>query len=55
LAEDAPCVFLPLTAQLKQMTLSLMGDRKRELDHSAIATFLEELSHAAIKRPSEEL
>jgi len=45
-------MFLPLTALVQQMMLSLMGDGKEELDHSAIATFVEELSHVEIKRPS---
>ena len=48
---EANKVYLPLTAQVQQMILSLMGDGKGELDHSAIATFAEELSHVEIKRP----
>ena len=47
-------VFLPITSLVQQMLLSLMGEGKGELDHSAIATFIEKLSHAEIKRPSEE-
>jgi hypothetical protein len=31
--------------------LSLMGDGNGELDHSAIATFVEKLSQVEIKRP----
>jgi 2-hydroxy-3-oxopropionate reductase len=49
---EANRMFLPLTALVQQMMLSLMGDGKGELDHSAIATFVEELSHVEIKRPS---
>ena len=45
-------MFLPLTALVQQMILSLMGDGKGDLDHSAIATFVEELSHVEVKRPS---
>jgi 2-hydroxy-3-oxopropionate reductase len=45
-------VFLPLTALVQQMLLSLMGDGKGELDHSAIATFIEQLSRVEVKRPS---
>jgi 2-hydroxy-3-oxopropionate reductase len=48
---EANKVYLPLTAQVQQMILSLMGDGKGELDHSAIATFAEEQSHVEIKRP----
>jgi len=50
-AAEANKVFLPLTALVQQSLLSLMGDGKGELDHSAIATFTEELSHVEIKRP----
>jgi 2-hydroxy-3-oxopropionate reductase len=49
---EANRMFLPLTALVQQMMLSLMGDGKGELDHSAIATFVEELSHVEVKRPS---
>jgi 2-hydroxy-3-oxopropionate reductase len=44
LAGEANHVFLPLTAMVQQMLLSLMGNGKGELDHSAIATFVEGLS-----------
>jgi 2-hydroxy-3-oxopropionate reductase len=53
-AAEANKVFLPLTAQVQQTLLSLIGDGKGELDHSAIATFTEELSHVEIKRPAEK-
>jgi 2-hydroxy-3-oxopropionate reductase len=52
LAAEANKVFLPLTALVQQMLQSLMGDGKGELDHSAIATFVEGLSHVEIKRPA---
>jgi 2-hydroxy-3-oxopropionate reductase len=48
---EANNVYLPLTAQVQQMLLSLMGDGNGELDHSAIATFVEKLSQVEIKRP----
>jgi 2-hydroxy-3-oxopropionate reductase len=48
---EANNVYLPLTAQVQQMLLSLMGDGKGELDHSAIATFVEKPSHVEVKRP----
>ena len=47
-------VFLPLTALVQQMLLSLMGDGNGELDHAAIATFVEKASHTEVKRPSGE-
>jgi 2-hydroxy-3-oxopropionate reductase len=51
-AAEANQMFLPLTALVQQMLLSLMGDGKGELDHSAIATFTEMASHIEVKRPS---
>jgi 2-hydroxy-3-oxopropionate reductase len=51
---EANQMFLPLTALVQQMLLSLMGDGKGELDHSAIATFVEKLSHVEIERPAGE-
>jgi len=49
-AEAKQC-FLPLTSQVQQILLSLMGEGKGELDHSAIATFIEAASHVEIKKP----
>jgi 2-hydroxy-3-oxopropionate reductase len=49
---EANRMFLPLTALVQQMLLSLMGDGKGELDHSAIATFIETASRVEVKRPS---
>jgi 2-hydroxy-3-oxopropionate reductase len=49
---EANNMYLPLTAQVQQMLLSLIGDGKGELDHSAIATFVEELSHVEVRRPA---
>jgi 2-hydroxy-3-oxopropionate reductase len=51
---EANQMFLPLTALVQQMLLSLMGDGKGELDHSAIATFVEKLSHVVVERPPGE-
>jgi 2-hydroxy-3-oxopropionate reductase len=51
---EANQMFLPLTALVQQMLLSLMGDGKGELDHSAIATFVERLSHVEIERTASE-
>ena len=49
---EANRMFLPMTAVVQQMLLSLMGQGKGEFDHSAIATFVEEASHVEIKKPS---
>lgn len=49
---EAQKVFLPMTSMVQQMLLSLMGDGKGELDHSAIATFVEGPSHVEVKRPA---
>ena len=49
---EANQMFLPLTGLVQQMVLSLMGDGKGELDHSAIATFIEGPSHVEVKKPS---
>jgi 2-hydroxy-3-oxopropionate reductase len=48
---EANSVFLPLTALVQQMLISLVGEDKGDLDHSAIATFVEAASHLEIKRP----
>lgn len=48
---EAKEMFLPLTSLVQQMILSLMGGGKGDLDHSAIATFVEETSHVEVKRP----
>ena len=48
---EANDVFLPLTAQVQQMISSLIADGKGDLDHSAIATFVEEASHVEVKAP----
>ncbi|MGO8757172.1 MAG: 2-hydroxy-3-oxopropionate reductase [Terracidiphilus sp.] len=49
---EANHVFLPLTALVQQMLSSLIADGKGDLDHSAIATFVEEASHVEVKAPS---
>ncbi len=45
-------VALPLTAAVQQMISALMADGKGDLDHSAIATVSEGLSHVEVRRPS---
>src|SRR5579859_7112134 len=49
---EANRMFLPVTAVVQQMLLSLMGQGRGECDHSAIATFVENASHVEIKKPS---
>jgi 2-hydroxy-3-oxopropionate reductase len=45
-------VCLPITALVQQMLSSLIADGKGDLDHSAIATFIEEASHVEVKVPT---
>jgi 2-hydroxy-3-oxopropionate reductase len=45
-------VCLPITALVQQMLSSLIGAGKGDLDHSAIATFVEGLSNAEVKAPT---
>jgi 2-hydroxy-3-oxopropionate reductase len=49
---EADHVFLPLTALVQQMLSSLIADGKGDLDHSAIATFIESASHVEVKVPT---
>jgi len=48
---EANSVCLPLTAQVQQMISSLMAHGLGDLDHSAIATFVEEASKVEVKAP----
>jgi 2-hydroxy-3-oxopropionate reductase len=49
---EATEVALPLTALVQQMLSSLVACGKGDLDHSAIATVVEELSQVEVKRPA---
>ena len=49
---EANRVCLPITALVQQMLSSLIGDGKGDLDHSAIATFVEGLSNVEVKVPT---
>ncbi len=49
---EANNVCLLLTAQVQQMLSSLIANGKGELDHSAMATFVETASHVEVKAPS---
>jgi 2-hydroxy-3-oxopropionate reductase len=50
LAAESLKVSLPLTSLVQQMLVSLMNDGKGNLDHSAIATFIEEMAGIEIKK-----
>ena len=45
-------VFLPITSFVQQVLGSLIGEGKGDLDHSAIATFVEEASHVKVQAPT---
>ncbi|HEY1767164.1 MAG TPA: 2-hydroxy-3-oxopropionate reductase [Terracidiphilus sp.] len=45
-------VFLPITALVQQMLSSLIAEGKGDLDHSAIATFIEQASQVEVKSPT---
>ncbi len=49
---EANHVCMPITALVQQMLSSLIADGKGDLDHSAIATFVEAASHVEVKVPS---
>jgi 2-hydroxy-3-oxopropionate reductase len=49
---DANHVCLPITALVQQMLSSLIANGKGDLDHSAIATFVEAASHVEVKAPT---
>jgi 2-hydroxy-3-oxopropionate reductase len=48
---EANHVCLPVTALVQQMLSSLMAEGKGDLDHSAIANFVEEASRVEVKAP----
>ena len=52
LAAESMKVALPITSLVQQMLMALMNDGKGDLDHSAIVTFLEEMAHTEVKKPS---
>ena len=45
-------VFLPITSFVQQVLGSLIGEGKGDLDHAAIATFVEEASHVKVRAPT---
>jgi len=52
LAGESLKVGLPLTSAVQQMLIALMNQGKGDLDHSAIATFLEGMAGVEVKSPS---
>jgi 2-hydroxy-3-oxopropionate reductase len=51
-AAESMKVGLPLTSLVQQMLVALMNDGKGDLDHSAIVTFIEEMSGTEVKKPA---
>ena len=49
---ESNSVCLPITALVQQMLSSLIADGKGDLDHSAIATFIEKASQVEVKPPA---
>jgi len=54
LAAEALKVGLPLTSAVQQMLMALMNQGKGDLDHSAIVTFLEDMSGVEVKTPERK-
>ncbi len=50
LAAEALKVSLPFTSLAQQMLMALMNNGRGDLDHSAIATFIEDMAQVEIKR-----
>jgi 2-hydroxy-3-oxopropionate reductase len=51
-AAEAMKVSLPFTAMVQQMLMALMNEGKGDLDHSAIAIFIEQMAGIEVKKPS---
>jgi len=52
LAAESLKVPLPLTSTVQQILMALMNNGRGELDHSAIVTYLEDLSGVEVRRPA---
>jgi 2-hydroxy-3-oxopropionate reductase len=50
-AAEAMKVSLPFTSLVQQVLVSLMNSGRGDLDHSAIATFIEDMAKTEIRRP----
>jgi 2-hydroxy-3-oxopropionate reductase len=51
-AAEALKVSVPFTSLAQQALVSLMNSGRADLDHSAIATFIEDMAKTEVKRPS---
>jgi 2-hydroxy-3-oxopropionate reductase len=51
LAAESMKVALPFTSLAQQVLMALMNNGRGDLDHSAIATFIEEMAKVEIKKP----
>jgi len=54
LAAESLNVSLPLTSQVQNMLIALMNEGKGDLDHSAIANFIEDMAGAETKKPEAQ-
>ena len=54
LAAESLKVSLPLTSQVQNMLIALMNEGKGDLDHSAIANFIEHMAGAETKKPEAQ-
>jgi 2-hydroxy-3-oxopropionate reductase len=52
LAAESMKVSLPFTAMAQQILMALMNTGKGDLDHAAIATFIESMAGIEVKRPA---
>jgi 2-hydroxy-3-oxopropionate reductase len=54
LAAESLKVSLPLTSQVQNMLIALMNEGKGDLDHSAIANFIEDMAGVETKKPEAQ-
>ncbi len=52
LAAESMKVSLPFTSLAQQILMALMNDGRGDLDHSAIATFIEDMAKAEVRKPT---
>jgi 2-hydroxy-3-oxopropionate reductase len=51
LAAESMKIALPFTSLVQQVLISLMNNGRGDLDHSAIATFIEDLAQIEVRKP----
>lgn len=51
-AAEAMKVSLPFTSMVQQVLVSLVNNDRGDLDHSAIATFIEDMAKTEVRKPS---